>query len=63
MDFKERLQIELDELDAKYIKLNAFLGTDKCEELPEMDSDLLYLQADAMMHYISILQIRIKLLK
>ena len=62
--FIQRVINEYNELNVKYIKLSAFIDSDKMDELDKEDQDDLVYQANAMIAYISILDKRIgKLLK
>ena len=62
--FVQRVINEYNELNIKYIKLSAFIDSDKMDELDKEDQDDLVYQANAMIAYISILDKRIgKLLK
>lgn len=62
--FVQRVIDEYNELNIKYIKLSAFIDSDKMDELDKEDQDDLVYQANAIIAYISILDKRIdKLLK
>lgn len=62
--FVQRVIDEYNELNVKYIKLSAFIDSDKMNELDKEDQDDLVYQANAMIAYISILRKRIsRLLK
>lgn len=62
--FVQRVIDEYNKLNVKYIKLSAFIDSDKMNELDKEDQDDLVYQANAMIAYISILNKRInKLLK
>jgi len=50
-DFKERMDVEQDELDARLRKLQLFLEGDLFNKLPEKDRDLLTTQSKAMATY------------
>ena len=57
--FVQRVIDEYNELNVKYIKLSAFINSDKMSELDKEDQDDLVYQANAMVAYISILKKRI----
>lgn len=57
--FVQRVIDEYNELNIKYIKLSAFIDSDKMDELDKEDQDDLVYQANAMIAYISILDKRI----
>ena len=62
--FIQRVIDEYNELNVKYIKLSAFINSDKMNELDKEDQDDLVIQANAMVAYISVLDKRIgRLLK
>lgn len=62
--FIQRVIDEYNELNVKYIKLSAFINSDKMNELDKEDQDDLVYQANAMVAYISVLDKRIgRLLK
>ena len=62
--FIQRVINEYNELNVKYIKLSAFINSDKMNELDKEDQDDLVIQANAMVAYISVLDKRIgRLLK
>ena len=58
-DFKERLNIEIDELNQKMIKLKEFLTSDKVENIKQVQRDLLKIQLNAMETYLSCLITRV----
>ena len=57
--FVQRVIDEYNELNVKYIKLSAFINSDKMSELDKEDQDDLVYQANAMVAYISVLFKRI----
>lgn len=61
-DFKKRLVVERDELDDKLTKLEAFIGSNRFENLDERNRKLLVAQRDAMRQYSDILNVRISIL-
>ena len=62
--FIQRVIDEYNELNVKYIKLSAFIDSDKMNELDKEDQDDLVYQANAIVAYISVLDKRIgRLLK
>ena len=62
--FVQRVIDEYNELNVKYIKLSAFIDSDKMNELDAEDQNDLVYQANAMIAYISVLKKRIgRLLK
>ena len=62
--FVQRVIDEYNELNVKYIKLSAFINSDKMNELDKGDQDDLVYQANVMIAYISVLNKRIgRLLK
>lgn len=50
-DFKNRLQIELNELLDKKNKLTAFLGSKQYDEIEQVQKSLLLVQSEAMETY------------
>ena len=62
--FVQRVIDEYNELNVKYIKLSAFIISDKMNVLDKEDQDDLVIQANSMVAYISVLDKRIgRLLK
>ena len=59
--FLDRLKIEAEELAEKQSKLNNFIGTEKFKELRWEQQRLIEAQFGAMLSYLTILQVRIKL--
>ncbi|NTE96700.1 crAss001_48 related protein [Agrobacterium tumefaciens] len=57
---EQRVVGELEQLDDKVKKLEAFLATPACANLPHDDRELLKMQATAMVHYLSILSHRVE---
>lgn len=66
-DFKDRLIIEFKELDARLIKLNAFMNENDYDKIVEkcgpVQTALMISQFHAMKHYYDILRTRIELLE
>ena len=62
-DFKERLKVEYDELTERHVKLAEFLVSGKADALSNGNRSLLGMQLSAMQDYITILEIRLELLK
>lgn len=66
-DFKDRLIIEFKELDARLIKLNAFMNENDYNKIVEkcgpVQTALMISQFHAMKHYYDILRTRIELLE
>ena len=60
--FLERLMLEAEELAEKQAKINAFMGSEKFMGLSWEHQRLLEAQFGAMLSYLTILQLRIKLL-
>jgi len=58
-DFKKRLVIERNELKEKLDKLNAFNESEKSKQLPQMQQELLLIQAGAIHTYLMVLETRI----
>jgi len=58
---KERVEIELKELDEKLTKLDSFVGTEMFKKLSEQQKRLLQIQACAMATYSNILVTRLEL--
>lgn len=61
-DFKERLYLEIEELDKKIDGLSKFTATADFMNLSQANQSLLQMQSAAMFEYFNILQIRIELL-
>lgn len=61
--FKERLEIEKQELDEKIGKLKSFMESDKFNEVNQLQRSLLQIQAHSMLTYSQILFERIKWLE
>lgn len=59
--FVARMLIERFELREKIIKLNKFIDGDKFKELPIVKQDLLVSQYNAMLTYLGILEMRLKI--
>lgn len=59
MDFLKGLKQEAEDLSEKYKKLEEFKASDKFTELNEVDSNLLVIQSNAMLTYLSVLNSRI----
>jgi hypothetical protein len=59
-DFQKRVVEEKDELDAKRVKLSAFINSEVFETIPLEEANRLEQQADAMEAYSEILLERIK---
>ena len=57
---KARVQIELEELNAKMTKLTAFIQSGKAEKLSRVSYELLCLQLTTMRTYASILSKRLE---
>ena len=57
-DFKTRLETEKVELEAKLNKLDAFLVSEKVEEIDDVQKALLQVQATAMNTYLQCLKER-----
>lgn len=66
-DFKDRLNIELKELEDRFYKLNGFLNENDYDKIVEkcgtVQTALMLSQYHAMKHYYDILKTRIKLLE
>ena len=62
-DFKTRLREEKDELNKKYIKLDAFIGTEDFLKLPDEQQFLLVQQRLLMIGYFNVLDRRIELIE
>ena len=62
-DFKARLNQEIEELVEKLKKLESFIDSDKFASIPEMQRQLLLIQAPAMRTYLHVLGLRIALLE
>lgn len=61
--FKERLQIEAEELREKLVKLNHFIAyANEFEELETVQKELLRIQSSAMSTYLSCLVARLNTL-
>jgi hypothetical protein len=61
MSAKERVQQELDELEEKLDKLNAFIGNEKFEGLSVDRRQLLISQSIVMETYAHILRLRLRI--
>ena len=59
-DFKTRLILEKQELEEKLDKLDAFLTSEKLEEVEDVQKALLQVQATAMNTYLQCLKERIE---
>jgi hypothetical protein len=59
-DFKSRLIDEKDQLQDKTEKLDAFLKSDKSNEIDNVQRDLLLIQLSSMITYLNVLTIRIE---
>ena len=60
MDFKTRLIEEKNQLEEKLDKLDAFLVSDKVEDIADVQKALLFVQATAMNTYLRCLEERIE---
>ena len=58
-DFKQRLQVECDELREKVEKLQVFITGKKFAEVDSFQQDLLIIQLSSMTTYLSILGMRL----
>ena len=58
-DFKTRLKIEKEELEEKLDKLNAFLVSEKVNNVDDVQKALLHVQASAMNTYLQCIKERI----
>ena len=60
-DYVNRMLLERFELREKITKLNKFIDGDKFKELPIVKQDLLVSQYNAMLTYLGILEMRLKI--
>ena len=60
MDFKTRLIEEKNQLEEKLDKLDAFLVSDKADDIADVQKALLFVQATAMNTYLRCLEERIE---
>lgn len=58
---KQRVEAEAEQLEERYLKLSAFLTTDKFNGMREADKDYLLRQRKAMWDYLSILRCRLSI--
>lgn len=61
-EIKNKLEVELDELDTKIFNLEKFLSGDYLNTLPQIQISLLIIQRDAMVTYRTCLDQRINTL-
>lgn len=59
-DFVNRMFAERADLQDKIVKLDAFIDGDKFNELPIVKKELLVAQYNAMLTYLGILEMRLK---